>query len=1665
MASNIFDEFLAEPETATLPPSASPFDDFLAEEESPFDAFLDEGVEEPEKPGLIQRTVDFAGRAVEKGKEFISGLFQEGAAQPDPSLTPQELPSPELAGFPAQPLLPEAELLPSTAEELREVAEFQPKPEPELVTDKDRKAIAQILIDTGNESLAGRFVQGSVAFGRGVLKSVPGVQTVLGEKFAESPQGQVLEEEFPAESIAGAITGTIAQVIAGGAATAAALAKTAVAKSPILMTSLARALPATVLRGAQTAEQVAQGKIDISDGLFNTIVESGGGAAFSIIPEIIFSPGVAQLIVQPLADIVYQAGVDLARGRGKDVLGPEWFKEQIPTIAASLGFAIKDVASGAEFRTTQKAQRAEIKNWLGGKGEAGYEIIVTPEGAQILGEKGLQNIENIRTAEEARLKGLETQERPTQKIDIEEIAKFKPEKEAGLKVQKVEPREITEKELSTLPTPEKVPTEPVKPSEAKVTEEEVGAPVKKLGDVEGVTELKIGERDIEAEAKVTKEVDTAIKKSLNDAYGKFGKSAENSYINFLDSKSPSIPEGIKWVKDNFPKAHDLLQKTFLKKVEEPTPTKGTEAEKAELVTRAKEIRKETETATTARESQLEKLDVELERVEAGSDVRKSLTGFEEKAITGKQWDLLTGKSTRDRQGNLIVKTEATEKVLQSIADDYNLGKAEGEDATTRLLPSDRILQSVDNWSADDVADLIKTGVNVREFKQLKADIEGQREAIETEAEQAFTDIGKRGEEISAKQLELGIGPTGEERFVDFFETGQREGILEAETGAVRTDIFRGRRAEKGTKRAGVFAKMLQRNFTSRGDLPEEVFREKVAKDSWLNAELKDIENNVIDFRRAAGKLSDKEAFDIDLVFKGEKSPLELPEKLQPIIKEMRNHVDALSQRLIDEGVIEGDLATRVQENIGFYATRSYRVFDEPKWADKVPPEVRNRAKGFVRNELEIENLDTDAKIQEIQGKIVDVEDLLSFPREAERVDKLNARIDKLNARAEKLEISKADLSDEHLEGLIDNLLYKEGAPVNILSSGSKLGARNLSILKARKDIPPEIRALWGEYKNADVNYARSVAKMGQLLANNRFLTNVGEAGAEKYFFKEPVVKEGISYSVKISAEDNPSMKPLDGLHTTKEIKKAFEDAVAKQSDPEWLRLYLKLNSTVKYAKTIGSAMTHIRNVTGNVSFAIANGHFNDFKAANTMVQAAKLAGGDLVNKTSREQRNVIREYVKLGIVADGARSGEIRAIIKDASQGDIDVLVGTPSRRVIQRGLKLIEKAYGAEDDVWKIFAFESEMKRYRNADTGMSEAELRKFTAKIVRDTYPTYSQIPRAIKALRRFPLVGTFVSFPAEVMRTAKNTIGIMATELKSSNPKVRQIGAERLSGIMIAATLTAGITTASRYMFGITRKKDEAVREFVPPWSKNSQIVYKSQVDEGKGTYIDLGYTDPHSYLKSPLIAFMRGEDWEQKIIEAGAELLSPFLSEDIMAQKFHDIKRNKDLSGDPIWNDEDAFVRRWWDGLSHVAEAIEPGTISGLRRIWKATKEREGRFGTSYDVKTEIAAQTTGVRINTLDVKRSLKFKTFEFQRRIREAARLAHKRNIPTSFVAKSRIFTNFADIMQKAKLTGLTQVEVNIALNEAGMSWNNIAFLMTGTYEEILKSKEMVAEFTKDIP
>lgn len=718
---------------------------------------------------------------------------------------------------------------------------------------------------------------------------------------------------------------------------------------------------------------------------------------------------------------------------------------------------------------------------------------------------------------------------------------------------------------------------------------------------------------------------------------------------------------------------------------------------------------------------------------------------------------------------------------------------------------------------------------------------------------------------------------------------------------------------------------FKKQFTSKGFLPKYVF------DRWMGTkgDIGQYENQIsftkADFKKAIkaeydGKLTDAQITDLNLYLQGKQTTNPIPPETTKMLDVMRAQIDNLSRRFINEGVVSGDLAATFTNNLGLYLNRSYRKFDDPFWSEFVPVEVRNKAEAFIRN----------------------------------------------NAAAKGQSIT-----DEEVQGLIDYMLYDPKAPLAVLS-GSRLGSKDLSILKKRGDIAPEIRALLGEYGDPLLNYARSVTKMASLIAKHHFLNDVRANGIGKYLFEKPTGK----YHVKLAADASKTMAPLNGLYTSQEVAEAFNEFNSHEPLPGWLRVYMKAISTVKANKTVFSIQTHARNIVGNLGFVVMNGHWR----ANEAGRATQTAWAHLYD-SDQKIRDKYMEYTRLGIVQDSAAGGELRRYLQDI-RGGKDFFETLGERSVSKASRKLLDvtqKAYQAEDDMFKIYAFENEYARYKKAYPNKTEEEVKQMSADIIRNTYPTYSMVPKVIKGLRGNPLVGTFVSFPAEVFRVTYNTMELATKEM--ANPETRNIGAQRTAGIMTALALPTAAALYSMYGLGLDKDDDDDLRKFVAPWQKDSEFIYLSN-DKDKYTVVDLGYSDPHNYLKRPIYSFLNGDDLMDSGIDAATALARPFLDENMLTERLIDIHRNKKATGDHVYNPDAPVGDRLGAIYAHLWPVTEPGTIASLRRIRKGALGETDKYGKAYSTTGEILSVVTGQKEETKDVTQSLLYRAYELKDRI-----------------------------------------------------------------------------------
>ncbi|RKX63591.1 MAG: hypothetical protein DRP42_07465, partial [Tenericutes bacterium] len=281
--------------------------------------------------------------------------------------------------------------------------------------------------------------------------------------------------------------------------------------------------------------------------------------------------------------------------------------------------------------------------------------------------------------------------------------------------------------------------------------------------------------------------------------------------------------------------------------------------------------------------------------------------------------------------------------------------------------------------------------------------------------------------------------------------------------------------------------------------------------------------------------------------------------------------------------------------------------------------------------------------------------------------------------------------------------------------------------------------------------------------------------------------------------------------------------------------------------TVLSPTTAARNWQSAMFFTIANGHFD-------LTQVIKSVSGlreYFTHAGSGEKLAYLIKLKDLGVVYDTPYAGEMMRLLGDTQIEDM--LRGSSSYGGIKKAIGYAQKFYQYGDDFWKIIGFENE-KNMLMKHTGMSLQEAEVEAAERIRNTYPTYSMTGAGVKSLSRFPLAGTFVSFPAEMVRTTFNIFKYLAKDMK--NPVMRPLAIRRGAGMAIASSFAYALQEISKHMFDIDDDDEEAIRIQAAPWQENSNLMFTGRDENGKLRYVDISFVDPYNYGKRPINAILR-----------------------------------------------------------------------------------------------------------------------------------------------------------------------------------------------------------------
>ena len=523
--------------------------------------------------------------------------------------------------------------------------------------------------------------------------------------------------------------------------------------------------------------------------------------------------------------------------------------------------------------------------------------------------------------------------------------------------------------------------------------------------------------------------------------------------------------------------------------------------------------------------------------------------------------------------------------------------------------------------------------------------------------------------------------------------------------------------------------------------------------------------------------------------------------------------------------------------------------------------------------------------------------------------------------------------------------------------------------------------------------------------------------------------------------------PLNGMFTTEEIAHGLRFGANAARDKKVMDMWYQIavlipKGLVQAGKTVLGPFTHGRNFASGAVTTIATGNIfinpmqmgKAFRTAYRTIQPQLFGrnrpglkvssdtstpgkfrpGANTVDPdklipasefTKEGGQSLYRFLLDEGMVNASATYRDLMGLIEDTQRTGFFEWVGKKMdknfiTRGIRKGMKVAQDLYVAEDDFWKIWNFAAESHRIRRAYKNAFNAgkitmkevpggsfesvEILKMATQNVREFLPNYAYVSPLIKAMRRAP-VSNFVSWPSEIIRGSSNMTLKSLQETK--DPVLARMGWERLMGMTVAwGTIPPLAVWGFMQAYGFTQEKLNALKEFVPWFSKDSTIL-PVYVD-GKYKYIDFSRGYFYDTMVNPVQAIINAveQNKDQPLIprlidgfgRASHRLVEPFISEAIWVGGIADIFVRGGVSkqGTRVFNELDDFGIKMQKSIIYLTKTMAPFSQVQVRRLYAAVMD-ETMKGVEYEVPDELLG-FIGARPAPLDVKKSMQFFINEF---------------------------------------------------------------------------------------
>jgi hypothetical protein len=814
-------------------------------------------------------------------------------------------------------------------------------------------------------------------------------------------------------------------------------------------------------------------------------------------------------------------------------------------------------------------------------------------------------------------------------------------------------------------------------------------------------------------------------------------------------------------------------------------------------------------------------------------------------------------------------------------------------------------------------------------------------------EQAAIQAIMEDEDASAAIEALDNNPedTTAQRYLDNFLTNLKyEGIFLG-GGAALLGAFRTfKNTKPGQKITQLSKKYIGRNFSSRGGTDDETLalmieRNNAGKKALAEADgiASDLEKSLkIDRRRRLGNATPTT---VNAALAGDAAAMSsLSQPTQAIVTRMRESVDDLSTYLADD-VFNGQFSAKVTEGLGSYLTRSYRIYDDASYRNKITKAVEEYKKTGRVSDAETEQL--------IEGAV----------REITR--------------------GAGPLSQQHINQRLTDLIdvSKDDARAffDIVSARNLTGTARPGM--KRQEIPESIKALWGEVDNPIQNYVNTYVKLSEMKAENQFINNLSEHLLQTgKLVRDRPANEGFASLAEIAqnrasavfsrsaAEDYITNPAVRDLYLSPEYVRFLKDSNAPENINSVFEAWAKAKGMTQAAKTVYNPATHGRNFVGNMVLMLANGMMPIFGKGFGGAGKATLAR--IRGKSNEELGKYLGKLQGYGLLDSNVSLNIVRQNLARSNN----------EKTLFSRlGDNKVARLYEGEDALFKIAHFENTFDYLKKAYASelrngtMTEKAVERMAAQRTRDLMPSYPLVPKVFKKMRAMP-IGDFVAFPAEMARVSKNLVKYTIDDFLSGNPVLQRQAYKRAAGITSAgAVIPETMEAYSAEKYGISDEQREALDSIDKPYYMGSNKVYLSPINNNNKRKIQqverivLGPLDPFDHVKvaaKGLHQALLTDDINPQIankvgLAALDRTVSPFVGPSMITEAL--LKLQQDPSAATAYNDRTLIgaaiksAARTYDisdyagaTASNLVSLFEPGFMTFIqqRKKYEEAKAKE-----------------------------------------------------------------------------------------------------------------------------